>query len=380
MGPESPLETLDTPFDIPHGKGHLSVPKEDLVGFEYAFDAAEFMGGLNAAFGERCDRNRKSDLLPKFAPECCASNDHDNTVQTLEARDEAPEEPKKKHDNHHHRKHGTPHKHHDKHHHRHGNKKQRMAPPPPAGCPCEPMPKHNRQRQTLSSPPPPPPPAHGGPMVTPPQPPHFCSAEDALESTSKVFTFSQEQFQRAALYVGSGFPDSGKVFFSKSGEAGSDIKVNVTLLHGSEHAVKATTISAFDHKGEYVVEMKRHLPPPPPPPPGQGPQPPSPPAPGKGPQPPSPPPPGHGPPPHHNTTALCAKYEIHVTFPADLDEFESFDLRLRDGQVESCPSLKDIDFAKFHAGVGRGYINFAVSNTTVIIILTYTIRFFFLLR
>ncbi|KAI7859125.1 hypothetical protein BDC45DRAFT_531036 [Circinella umbellata] len=327
-GPEPPLEIFDTPFNIPHGKGHLSVPKEDLVGFEYAFDAAEFMGGLNAAFGERPNRNRKSDPLPKFAPECCANN----AVQTLEARDEVSEELYNKH----HREHGKHHKHHNKHHrHKHGDKKQRMPPPQQKGCPCGPMPKHDRHPQALS--PLPPPPAHGGLMDRHPPPPHFCSAEDALESTSKIFTFSQEQFQRAALYVGSGFPDSGKVFFSKSGEAGSDIKVNVTLLHGSEDAVKATTISAFDHEGEYVVEMKRRLPPP-----------------GKGPQPPT-----QGPPPHQNTTALCAKYEVHIIFPADLNEFESFDLRLRDGQVESCPSLKDINFAKFHAGIGRGYINFA---------------------
>ncbi|KAI9491928.1 hypothetical protein BDB00DRAFT_873764 [Zychaea mexicana] len=338
-----------SPFDIPHGKGHLSIPQEDLAGFEYGREASEFMGGLNAAFGERGHRGDRH-LPPtpvKLAPECCA-------IKELR---EQPERPKKHH-----------HRHHKQHHNDDNvNDVKRVErfvtpyPPPPEGCPCGPVPKHDRMHRpgSLSPPPPPPPPhhhsmGHHGMAVRPPPSgspphPHFCSSEDELEATSNVFTFSPEQFKRAALYVGSGFPDSGKVFFSKSGEEGSDIKVNVTVLHGSEHAIKATTISAFDHEGQYVVEMKRRLP--------HGPR-------SHGREPMEPPmegQPPHGPPPH-NTTELCAKYEIHVVFPADLEEFEDFDLRVRNGQIDSCPSLKTIDFAKFSAGVGRGYINFASLN------------------
>ncbi|KAI9266646.1 hypothetical protein BDA99DRAFT_506282 [Phascolomyces articulosus] len=323
-----------SPFDRPHGKGHLSVPKEDLVGFEYAMDNAEFIGGLNAAFGEqRCGANGRMNNeaveIPRFAPECC--NKHLMQPRGIE---EKPHHGK--HNDKHHRHHRH-HRHHSKAHGQHHHNKNQFANEDkpleviqvmeqPAGCPCGPIPRHHGGRREHSMPPP---------------PPQFCNPEDELESTTKVFTFSNEQFQRAALFVGSGFPDSGNIFFSKSGEAGSDIKVNVTLLHGSEHAVKTTTISAFDHDGEYTIEMKRHLPPPP----HHGPAP--------------PPQDGPVPPPHINSTALCAKYEIHVTFPADLNEFENFNLRVRDGHIDSCPSLKTINFSKFHAGVGRGYINFA---------------------
>ncbi|KAI8139206.1 hypothetical protein BJV82DRAFT_627554 [Fennellomyces sp. T-0311] len=298
----------ESPFDIPHHPAQ-GIP-HDVPGFEYVREAADFMGSVEAAFGRAHGHHPPHDLAAPAAPECCA--------QFNEAVNE--------------RKHHKHHRHHSKH---------KDVDATQAACPCVPLPHHKGHHKGS---------VDGKHLPPPPSPPKFCKPEYELQSTSTVFDFSPEQFKRASLFIGSGFPDSGKIFFSKSGDEGSNIKVNVTVLHGSEEALKATSISAFDHNGKYTVEMKRNLPHPPPhrglppPPPHDG-------------QPPHDGEPPHGPP--EDTLPLCAKYEIHVQFPSDLEEFEHVDIRGRDAQVESCPSLKLLKFDKVTAGIGRGYVNFA---------------------
>lgn len=205
----------------------------------------------------------------------------------------------------------------------------------PKGCPC------------AAPPPPPPPPSdvkkeegkeHQLIQRFQGPPPHsFCPPNVELNATSTVYSFSPEEFNRAALYIGHGFVDSGDVYFTKSGNKNiNDIKVKVTVLHGSDSARDKVTLSAFDHDGQYVVEMRRDLPRHPfkrednKLPPG---------APGD----------------------LCVKYKVEVILPAALESFEEFDLRAKDAHVGSCSGLQTVVFDRFIAGVGRGYLNFGVS-------------------
>lgn len=279
---------------------------------------------------------------PQFAPECCPPP-HPPHPTTKDV---------KKGDHHKHKKH-----HHKHHHHKHQHQQRdmenlpnfehrhRRTPMPrrdqhhhdePKGCPC-------------AAPPPPPPPPPPSDVKKEEHhliqrfqgPPHsFCPPDVELNATSTVYSFSPEEFNRAALYIGHGFVDSGDVYFTKSGNKNiNDIKVKVTVLHGSDEARDKVTLSAFDHDGQYVVEMRRDLPrhpfkkqdnEVPPRVPGV---------------------PG----------SFCVKYKVEIILPAALESFEEFDLRAKDAHVGSCKGLQTVVFDRFIAGVGRGYLNFGVS-------------------
>lgn len=116
---------------------------------------------------------------------------------------------------------------------------------------------------------------------------------------------------------------------STSKETGTDIKVNVTVLYEKERLGKQVLTSAFDHDGQYVVEVKRQ---------GH---------------------PHHHPPPHHRPH--CLTYEVNVVFPAGLESYEDLELKVREGFLGSCPSLKTLEFEEFTTGVGSGFIHLGVS-------------------
>lgn len=193
-------------------------------------------------------------------------------------------------------------KHHGKHqhHHRHGGHKKNET--------------QLQEPQALDLPPPP--------------PPRVCLPNTTLEATSTVYTFSPEEFKRAAVYVGRGFPEGGKVFLSKSISDDTDIKVNVTVLYEKKRLGKQVLTTAFDHDGQYVVEVRRQGRP-------------------------------HHPPPHHRPH--CLTYEVNVVFPAGLESYEDLELKIREGFLGSCPSLKSLEFEEFSAGIGSGFVHFGVS-------------------
>ena len=130
------------------------------------------MGAVEAAFGRHGQQAPPSGPV---SPECCA--------------------PLKK---------GKKDKHHDKHH-RHSDKHEGLEATE-AGCPCPPPRPHGKKGRHGK--------AYGALDHRPPTAPKFCKPEFDLQSTSTVFDFSTEEFKRASLFVGSGFPDNGKIFFS----------------------------------------------------------------------------------------------------------------------------------------------------------------------
>ena len=229
-----------SPFDVKHPVGNFGYPK-NAPGYEQVDELADFMSSLQTTLAPH--------HKPQFAPECCP--------KTKDVK-------KGEHKDHHHKKH---HKHHHKHQHHQRDlpsfeHRHRRTPMPrrdqhhdePKGCPC-------------AAPPPPPPPStdakedHLIQRFQAPPPHSFCPPNVELNATSTVFNFSPEEFNRAALYIGHGFIDSGDVYFTKSGNKKiNDIKVKVTVLHGSDSARDKVTLSAFDHDGQYVVEMRRDLP------------------------------------------------------------------------------------------------------------------------
>lgn len=312
----SSLEHASSPFDVKHPVGNFGYPK-DTPGYEQVDELADFMSSLQTTLAPH--------HKPQFAPECCP---HHPTTKDVKKD--------------HHKHHGKHHKHHHKHQHEQRDMeslpsfehRHRRTPMPrrdqhhhdePKGCPC------------AAPPPPPPPPSdikEENVIERFQGPPHsFCPPNVELNATSTVFNFSPEEFSRAALYIGHGFIDSGDVYFTKLGNKKiNDIQVKVTVLHGSDSARDKVTLSAFDHDGQYVVEMRRDLP-------------------------------RHQ---HRDRQPvagdLCVKYKVEVILPASLESFEEFDLRAKDAHVGSCKGLQTVAFDRFIAGVGRGYLNFGVSH------------------
>lgn len=277
---------------------------------------------------------------PEFAPECCPPPHHPHHPTTKDVKKGDHHHKHKKHHHHKHHHHKRQHQQRDmenlpsfEHRHRRTPMPRRDQPhhDEPKGCPC-------------AAPPPPPPQAPSDVkkehhLIQRFQgPPHsFCPPDVELNATSTVYSFSPEEFNRAALYIGHGFVDSGDVYFTKSGNKNiNDIKVKVTVLHGSDEARDKVTLSAFDHDGQYVVEMRRDLP-------------------------------RHpfkkqdNEVPPHVPGSFCVKYKVEIILPAALESFEEFDLRAKDAHVGGCKGLQTVVFDRFIAGVGRGYLNFGVS-------------------
>ncbi|KAI9318210.1 hypothetical protein BX666DRAFT_1877263 [Dichotomocladium elegans] len=322
-----------SPMRTDHGRpvAEFGYPS-DLPGSAQMKELDDFFGELHSSVGP----NHR----PHFAPECCAQSDSRRPFKQKDG--ELMDDKKKEHGRHHHH-HRHSHKHHgddDKkgdhqrgHCHHHNDESDSAHHKKSKGCPC-------------FAPPPPPPEAvnHFVPAEQlgdderphfPPAPPSFCPPEVELNATSTVFKFSPEEFGRAAVLIGDSFADSGDVVFTKSVSNDVDsVAVNVTVLHGSDFILKKVDVDAFDHKGQFVIELKhnhhphRSFPHPPPP-------------------------------PFHKTPGdLCLKYIVNVVFPSNVHDFEEFKLRAKQAKVSGDKSISGVTFEKFVAGVGRGYLNF----------------------
>ena len=169
-----------------------------------------------------------------------------------------------------------------------------------------------------------------------PRPPRrhetFCKPEELIPS-SKVLTFSPEEFQRAAVYLDGRFSHGGYVTIDKSTDrAAEDISVNVTTYVGRKELQDQISVGGFDHEGQYSVQVKR-----------------------KG--------GGHR---HHRKPPVkedCVTYTIHVVFPSHLETYEDLDLHIKKAlRIQSTPELDTLTFGKVRAGVGHGAIVFSVSG------------------
>jgi hypothetical protein len=168
-----------------------------------------------------------------------------------------------------------------------------------------------------------------GPHGHPREP--FCKINE-LNSTSTVFNFSPEEFQKTAVFLDGWFSRGGHVRLSKNPDTSiKDVAVNVTLYTGQDKLAKEVVLAAFDHEGQYGVEVKRE---------------------------------GH----HHRRHEKpkqkdCLVYNIDVQFPAHVDYFENVDLHVKSAQrIEGGAGLENIEFGSVRAGLGHGAIIFDVST------------------
>lgn len=194
----------------------------------------------------------------------------------------------------------------------------------------------------------------------------FCDIEK-LEATSTVFNFSPEEFQRAGVFLSGYFSRGGHVRLSKSSDKSvTDVKVNVTLYSGREELNKEVKLSAFDHEGQYAVQIERgHF---------------------KGALPPSGEPPQDSPrndgpdyekvqKGHHDDDKEdhkqenCLVYNVDIEFPSNVDYFEDLQLHIKSAQrIEGGAGLEGIEFGSVHAGLGHGAIIFHVRYIHICII------------
>lgn len=168
------------------------------------------------------------------------------------------------------------------------------------------------------------------------------------------------------------FSRGGHIRLLKSSdESVQDVKVNVTLYTGRDDLQKEVKLSAFDHEGQYAVQIERgHFK-------------------GRRPHPPPPPPP-HGPrhPPHRGgdddeddneeqeeikggdheedredrRKENCLVYNVNIEFPANVDYFEDLQLHIKAAQrIQGGEGIEGIEFGSVKAGLGYGAIIFDVS-------------------
>lgn len=175
-----------------------------------------------------------------------------------------------------------------------------------------------------NTPPPPPPPHH---------PENECKVEN-LNATSTVFSFSPEQFQKTSVFLDGFFSHGSKVLLSKATDKSiQDVRINVTLFHGDENLTKQVSLSAFDHKGKYQVEVKRDH--------------------------------SHGHPRQFfRFKEECLVYSIHVEFPANMEYFDAVGLRIK-GAHSIEGDLDNIEFGSVKAGLGHGVIHFEVNERLI---------------
>ncbi|KAI9276704.1 hypothetical protein BDA99DRAFT_493926 [Phascolomyces articulosus] len=167
-----------------------------------------------------------------------------------------------------------------------------------------------------------------------PRPPRrhetFCKPEELLASSS-IFTFSPDEYKRAAVYLDGAFSHGGVVTVDRASEDDSneDIKVNVTTFVGRKELKDAVSISGFDHEGQYSVQVKR-----------------------KG---------GHRR-SHHKPPVKedCVTYSIRVVFPSHLESYEDLNLHIKKAlRIHTTTELSKLHFGAFKAGVGHGAIHFS---------------------
>ncbi|CEP18411.1 hypothetical protein [Parasitella parasitica] len=161
----------------------------------------------------------------------------------------------------------------------------------------------------------------------------FCKAEDLI-SKSSIFEFSPEEFKRAAIFSGGFFDRGSHIVLSKSAdESLKNVKVNVTISAGRDDLAQEVKVSAFDHDGEYSVQVEH----------------------------------GHFHRPHrhafkekgkkeksHNKKENCLIYNVAVEFPAGLDYFDQLNVKAKDGYFKGGKDIEGVEFGSIKAGIGRG--------------------------
>ncbi|KAL9548447.1 hypothetical protein PS6_006609 [Mucor atramentarius] len=169
----------------------------------------------------------------------------------------------------------------------------------------------------------------------------FCKAEDLI-SKSSVFEFSPEDFKRAGILSGGFFDKGSHIVLSKSSDASlKKVRVNVTVSAGREDLAQEVKVSAFDHDGEYSVQVEHgyfhHR-------------------------------------PHHRAIKNieendhhhgdgpkkenCLIYDVNVEFPADLDYFDQLNVKAKGGFLKNGKGIEGVEFGSIRAAIGRGAVIF----------------------
>lgn len=166
------------------------------------------------------------------------------------------------------------------------------------------------------------------------------------------------------------FSRGGHVRLIKSSdESVKDVKLNVTVYTGREDLQKEVKLSAFDHEGQYTVQIEReHF---------------------KRPH--RPDPPHHPRHPHRGgddddedddedikknpededddeddkedrRKENCLVYNVDIEFPSHVDYFEDLELHIKSAQrIQGGKGIEGIEFGSVKAGLGHGAIIFDVS-------------------
>ncbi|KAI8639124.1 hypothetical protein BD408DRAFT_446231 [Parasitella parasitica] len=166
----------------------------------------------------------------------------------------------------------------------------------------------------------------------------FCKAEDLISKFS-VFEFSPEQFKRAAIFSDGFFDRGSHIVLSKSTDDSlKNVRVNVTVSAGRDDLAQEVKVSAFDHDGEYSVQVEH----------------------------------GHFHRPHRyalqnikkgkkekgHKKKNCLIYNVAVEFPSNLDYFDQLNVKAKDGFFKGDKDIEGVEFGSIKAGIGRGAIIF----------------------
>ncbi|KAG1445951.1 hypothetical protein G6F56_009733 [Rhizopus delemar] len=159
----------------------------------------------------------------------------------------------------------------------------------------------------------------------------FCKLHK-LEAESTVFEFSPETYQKTKILLNGETNRGGHVTISKStDESIQDIKVNITVYAGRSELFSEVEISAYESKGDYVVQLERDT---------------------KGP---------HFPHHRHHKPKQedCLVYSVDIQFPSTVDYYEGLEFHAKKAQrIEGGKGIEDIQFGSVKAGLGWGAIIF----------------------
>lgn len=182
----------------------------------------------------------------------------------------------------------------------------------------------------------------------------FCKAEDLISSSS-VFEFSPEEFKRAGIFSGGFFDKGSHIILSKSTDTSlKNVRVKVTISAGRDDLAQEVKVSAFDHDGEYSVQVEHGY--------------------------------FHHPRRHSIKNAEegaeeekgpkkenCLIYDVAVEFPANLDYFDQLNVKAKGGAFKGGKGIEDVEFGSIRAAIGHGAVIFDV------IIQTNCVKMFHLL-
>lgn len=144
-------------------------------------------------------------------------------------------------------------------------------------------------------------------------------------------SISPETFQTTKFFLDGHFNRGSHVRLSKSEDASvKDIKVNVTVYAGQAELQSEALISAFENKGDYIVQLEREHKRPPP----------------------------FEFPPSKPDQKHCLLYTIDIEFPQETEYFESLELFAHDMLIKGGKGIQDIEFGSVKAHIKHGAILF----------------------